>query len=339
MFWLGDPKLLFATASTPFGAHVCQRWGYPGTTLLAPKNPTHQLSLDILREPELLKQVIDYAGPGKLLRMVPYATTAEFLQLAETLRTRHGLTVRLPESPAPNLLWLRDHVDSKAGFRALAAECLPSTDLLPKGFACNDTCQAAEAVEWFLQMGQGCVVKADGGESGIGHTIFQPDHARGEAVRKVLDQNPFLRDDIIIVEQFIHASEDVSPSLEVYVPALTEGEPRITYLSRQCFTSFGRFAGVVVSRDLLKADWYPALVQAGTAMAAHLQKMGYVGHFDLDAVVDDAGPAFLTGDERTPHRRDLRARIRAAYLRSRLPEGCGPHEYQRIALPRHHLPG
>jgi hypothetical protein len=293
LFWLGDPKLLFATASTPFGEHVCRRWGYPGTILLAPKNPTHQLSLDILREPELLKQVIDYAGPGKTLCMVPYATTAEFYQLIEILRTCHGLTICLPESPTPNLLWLRDHIDSKAGFRALAAECLHSTQLLPKGFACKDTCQAAEAVNWFLQRGEGCVVKADGGESGIGHVIFQPALVHGEDVRSVLDQNPFLRDDIIIVEQFIHATVDISPSLEMYVPSIEEGQPRITYVSRQCFTSFGRFSGVVVSRDLLNADWYPPLAKAGMAMAAHLQKLGYVGHFDLDAVVDDAGRLFL----------------------------------------------
>ncbi len=293
LFWLGDPKILFATAPTPDAAEVCRRWGYPGTTLLAPSRPTHQLCMDVLRDPSLVACIRDYAGTARRIRLIPYAATAEFYRLAGTLQNKYGLEVVLPESPAPDLLWLRDYADSKAGFRALVSECLTSAEVLPPGFVCKDIRHAAGAVEWFLQRGEACVVKADGGESGIGHIAFHADLPRGEPVRKTLEKNPFLRNDNIIVEKYIQSRQDISPSLELFVPPASEGAPRITYLSRQHFTSFGRFAGVVVSRDLEKACWYPPLCKMGLKLANHLQELGYVGHFDLDAVVDDCDRLFL----------------------------------------------
>jgi phosphoribosylglycinamide formyltransferase 2 len=107
IFWLGDPKLLFVTAASPAADQVCRRWGYPGTLVVEPTNPTPQLSLDILREPQLLARILEHAGPGRTIRLIPYATTREFLQLAAELRGR-GLTILLPESPSPEKLWLRD---------------------------------------------------------------------------------------------------------------------------------------------------------------------------------------------------------------------------------------
>jgi hypothetical protein len=287
IFWLGDPKLLFVTAASPAAEQVCRRWGYPGTQVLEPAEPTPQLSLDILHEPQLLQCILAYAGPERTLRLVPYATTSEFLQLAAELRSR-GLTVLLPECPAPENLWLRDYADSKSGFRALAAECLEEADVCPQGFVCRDVKRAAAAVDWFLRQGRTCVVKADGGESGIGHALFAPESAREPAL-ETLQRNPFLRDDLILVEEYVHSPQGLSPSLEFFVPPAGQGCPQVTYVSQQTFSDFGRFAGVMVSRTLEQADWYPVLHRRGTRLAARLQALGYVGHFDLDAVVDERG--------------------------------------------------
>lgn len=292
-FWLGDPKLLFVTASSPGAELVTSRWGYPGTHVLAPQNPTHQLSLDIQNEPRLLEAIVAYAGSARTISLVPYATTAEFLQLAETLHTRYGLTVHLPESPAPENLGLRDYVDSKAGFRELAARIIPGDDVCPPGFICKETHQAAEAVDWFLSRGETCVVKANGGESGIGHSTFSPGEARLKPPLETLQQNPFLKNDLIIVEQFIASSEHTSPSLEFFVPPMGAGKPQVTYVSQQLFSEFGRFAGVLISQQQEQTDWYPVLLKRGMNLAAFLQEQGYVGHFDLDAVIDSRGHPYL----------------------------------------------
>ncbi|MBN1812136.1 MAG: hypothetical protein JXA14_09900 [Anaerolineae bacterium] len=295
LLWLGDPKLVFTTAPIPYAKRLCQRWGYPGTHTLCPANPSHQLSLDILREPDLLAQLIEYAGPKRTVQLVPYATTPEFLQLAETLRTEHGLTALLPESPPAERLWVRDYIDTKTGFRVLTSQWLSDSTLLPFGIVCQDMQQAAEAIRWFNANGQICVVKSNSGESGLGHMVLSPEENSVPAkyIRTKLWSNRFLRDDLIVVERYINSSGRLSPSLEMFVPPLGIGEPEITYLSNQLFGDFGRFAGVLVSRELPSSDWYPLLAESGLKIAERLQEMGYVGHFDLDTIVDDEGRLFL----------------------------------------------
>jgi hypothetical protein len=295
LFWLGDPKLVLTTSPIPYAKRLCQRWGYLGTHNLFPANPSHQLSLDILREPDLLAQLVEYAEPKRAVQLVPYATTPEFLHLAETLRTEHRLTVLLPESPPAERLWVRDYIDTKTGFRVLASQWLSgSTILLPFGIVCQNTQQAAEAIRWFNANEQTCVVKSNSGGSGLGHMVLSSkENVPVEDILSKLSSNRFLRDDLIIVERHINSSGQLSPSLEMFVPPLGAGEPEITYLSNQLFRDFGHFVGVLISRELQDSDWYPPLAKTGLKIAKHLQEMGYAGHFDLDTIVDDGGRLFL----------------------------------------------
>ena len=289
LFWLGRSKLLFTTAPVPGARQICDRWGYNATDLDSPSAPTHQLSLDILRDPGLIQRIVDYAGSARRVQLIPYATTREFYQLAETLANDHGLTVHLPESPAPDALWLRNYADTKAGFRSLVGQWLGSEARLPQGIVCRSVPQAAEVVTWFLSHGKDCVVKADGGESGIGHLVFRVAESTSGAVTGRLAGNPFLNSDLIIVEEFIPSSTGESPSLEFFVPRAGEGEPFVTYLSSQIFEQFGRFAGVLIGREMMRADWYDSLAARGLKVAREMQAAGYAGIFDLDCVVDDAG--------------------------------------------------
>ncbi len=289
LFWLGRRKLLFTTAPVPGARGICDRWGYDATDLLSPPEPTHQLSLDILRDPELIQRIVRFAGPGRSIQLIPYATTREFYQLAEALTNVHGLTVLLPESPRPEALWIRNYADTKAGFRSLVSRWLGSEARLPEGIVCRSVPQAAEVVTWFLARGKDCVVKADGGESGIGHLVFRVAEPASGAVLERLEGNPFLNNDLIIVEEFIPSSMGESPSLEFFVPPAGQGEPYVTYLSGQIFEQFGRFAGVLIGREMLREKWYDSLAARGLKIAHEMQAAGYAGIFDLDCVVDDAG--------------------------------------------------
>ena len=293
LYWMGNSKLLFVTADIPDVSYLCEHWGYRDTLVMAPRQSTHQLSLDILREPGLIRQIVEYAGPKKAINLIPYATTAEIYQLVETLRTEYGLTVFLPESPASEHLWLRDYIDSKVGFRTLVSRWVDAQELLTEAVVCRDLPQAADAVHWFASRGKDCVVKADRGESGIGHLVFSADTITSDVVKQKLLQDPFLKEDLIVVEEYISSAVQLSPSLELFVPPLGRGEPEITYLSKQLFERFGRFAGVLISRELLRSDWYATLAENGLKIARQLQALGYVGHFDLDAVVGDDGKIYL----------------------------------------------
>lgn len=295
LLWLGDPKLVFVTFPIPHAEYLCQRFGYQGTSFVAPQRPSPWLSLDILRESRLLTRLVDYAGAQRTVQLIPYATTPQFLRLVETLRTECGLNVLLPESPAPERLWLRDYIDTKVGFRVLASRWLSGADrLLPQGIVCQDANKAAAAIRWLCTNGRACVVKANGGENGIGNFILRSDDCSStEDILHTLRRNAFLRDDLIVVEEFITSENSVSPSLELFVPPWGAGRPEITYLSCQLFLEFGNFCGVLVSRELLDTRWYPPLAESGLLIATRLQEMGYVGHFDLDAVVDDEERVFL----------------------------------------------
>lgn len=291
--WLGSAKLVVSTAAIPHATYLQEQFGYADTVYAYPQQVQPSLCQSILDEPDLLAQVVGYARDGRL-QLIPYATTAQFMHLVQVLEREHGLTVLTPESPTADDLWIRDYVDSKVGFRLLAAACLPDQTLLPEGYVCQTVDQAAGVAWGFLQRGHPCVVKADKGESGLGHAILQP-HAYPTlaALHHELAQNSFLHGDLIIVEQYIHSSEMVSPSIELFVPPLGRGEPHITYISNQLFVTFGNFGGVLISGRLMQNNWYPPLADSSLRLGRHLQQLGYVGHFDVDAIVDDAGRLYL----------------------------------------------
>jgi hypothetical protein len=295
LLWAGDPKLVIVSYQIAHAELICKRLNFPYTTHAYPKNPTHYLSRDVLRESQLLEKIVAYAGEKRLVQLIPYATTPEFLQLVDVLRKDHQLDVRTPESPEKKDFWLRDYVDTKAGYRILASTWLADAeDLLPFGVACYNLDQAIRVAESFNSRGESCVLKADTGESGIGTFVIHPhDGELDEKTRQDLLRDPYFKGELIVVERYIPAREQLSPSLEVRVPRLGEGKPEVTYVSRQLFLKFGDFCGIQVDKSLYEAAWYPKLESSGLILARQLQALGYVGHFDIDCIVRDDGRVYL----------------------------------------------
>ncbi|HET7145459.1 MAG TPA: hypothetical protein VFI68_15680, partial [Anaerolineales bacterium] len=159
LLWAGDPKLVVVSYPIAHAELICKRLNFPNTTHIYPQNPTHYLSRDILRESSLLDKIVAYAGVNRLVQLIPYATTPEFLELVDVLRELHQLDVRTPESPEKKDFWLRDYVDTKAGYRILASTWLAdANDLLPFGIACYNLEQAIRVAESFSSRGESCVL-------------------------------------------------------------------------------------------------------------------------------------------------------------------------------------
>lgn len=291
LLWCGDPKLVYVSFPIAHSNWITGRLGYPNTRYFAPDNPTSYLCKDILRENSLLQGMLDYAGPNRELQLIPYATTPEFLDLVDVLRDTHQINVLLPESPDRDHLWLRDYVDTKAGFRLLASTCLPDADsLIPFGIVCNTLEEAARAVVWFIQRCQNCVVKPNSGESGIGFNLFKAESGLTQMeILAVLKNNSFFGSEPVVVEEYVYSPNQISPSPEVFVPRHGDGEPYIMYMTTQVLENFGEFFGIEVNQGLYSQAWYPDLERSSLTIAGQLQKMGYVGHFDLDCLVDKNG--------------------------------------------------
>ena len=295
LVWFGDDKLVLGSRPIPHAEFIYQQCGYRNTRYLSPENPSPWLCRDILEEPRLLQAIVDYAGAGRSVQLIPYATTPEFMALVEELRHNFGLTVLLPETPGPEALWVRDYIDTKVGYRVLAGRWLPDADtLLPEGFVCHTAELAADAAAWFAFHQRACLVKADIGENGIGNLVVLPEgQPSRDTLLERIQQHPFVGKNWITVEELVEAQQPLSPSLEVYVPPVGQGDPYVTYLSDQLFHEFGDFVGVIVSRELNARPWAQPLTEAGMRIGWKLQALGYVGQFDLDAVVNDDERIYL----------------------------------------------
>ncbi|MDD2922706.1 MAG: hypothetical protein PHQ36_10515, partial [Anaerolineales bacterium] len=180
-------------------------------------------------------------------------------------------------------------------YRILASAWLPDAHkLLPFGVSCYDLDHALQVAEWFSRRGESCVVKPETGESGISVFVSHPrEGGLDEGVKQAILTTPYFRNEAIIVESYIPAREQLSPSLEIKVPRFGEGKPEVTYVSGQLFLKFGDFCGVQVDKSLYEAAWYPTLEANGLLLAERLQELGYVGHFDLDCIVGDDGRVYL----------------------------------------------
>ena len=295
LLWAGDPKLVIVSYPIAHEQFITNRLNYQKTEHAFPKDPTYYLSKDIVREQHLVDRILEYTGEGRVINLIPYATTPEFYELVEFLRQLHGLSVHTPESPNKKNFWIRDYIDTKNGFRSLASLWLENADdLLTLGVSCYDMDQAIRVVEWYSQMGLACVVKADTGESGIGTVVVKPfsDKERDNVLNN-LKTDPYFADELIVVEKFVPSKETISPSLEIKVPELGVGVPEVTYVSKQLFLNFGDFCGIQVDKSLYESTWYKKLEKSGLILAKHLQEMGYVGHFDIDCIVGDDGHLYL----------------------------------------------
>lgn len=292
LLWLGDRKLVITEAPVAHLDYLRDRLGYSQLQHACPEHPSDSICADILREPALLQRIVDYAGDAAALRLIPYATTPAVHKLADVLRQAHGLTVYLPESPAPDRLWLREYVQTKLGFRMLVGQWMGNW--LPEGYVARSVAEAGAIAHTFLQRGQGCIVKANTGFLGIGHTVFRPEAALELAeICATLQQNPYYAEDLLIVEALIPSAQGLSPSAEVAVPANPSELPYLAAICAQQVLPSGAYAGEMVSPVWSNAPWYADLSAAALEVGQKLRAMGYIGHFDLDGIVDDAGTLYL----------------------------------------------
>lgn len=288
LLWGQATKLVITSVPAAHLAALSEHLGYGGVVHICPQAPSAHICLDILREPQLWQRLVDWADPINGLELIAYAATPEFFQLVAALEA-FGIAVWLPESPVPQFQWLVQYGSSKVGYRTLASRCF-SPRQVPEGYVAASNAEAGAIAHWFLSQSRPCLVKPNRGFLGIGHTQFQPQSQSLSQLQQQLALNPYLADDLQVVEAYIPSNPIQSPSVEVCIPPV--GSPDILMVCAQRFVGMGRYGGEVVSRSWQRADWYPTLLESAHIMACELQRMGYVGRFDLDGLVGQDGQLY-----------------------------------------------
>ena len=289
VFWLGGNKLILSSAAIENIETLSRRWGYAEVTALSPEKPSTQLSYDILDQKYLLNAIVKHAGDQGRITLISYAASVELYSLIGYLESELKIHVSTPEMPARDMLWLKHYIDSKVGFRMLVQKWIGGSHL-PEGYAATTPEMILELSRFFVRAGKGVAIKANIGGSGVGNMFFTPEQINSNDVDAAIERgDEFIPGTVYVVEELIPARDGVSPSLEFYVPEINSGPPILTYLCNQRFEESGRFAGVVIAPEYYQAPWYDEFKQVGEKIAAELQKAGYVGHFDIDAIIDEKG--------------------------------------------------
>jgi hypothetical protein len=296
LLWGGKDKVV--VTSMPIEpahlAYLQKVMGYGKFVNLYPQKPSDALCEDILREPELRRQIVAQCRGAGRLPLIAFVSSRKVCDVGDALR-REGLDIFTPECPPADLLWLRDKLDEKAGFRrffATIADQVPGVRL-PAGKVVKNTAEAAQTMVEFLNQGRPCLAKPNVSQSGVGFLILHPGEASDAAAIKArLDTNPQMTAGLMVVEELIDMDKGLgggSPSIEMRVPGDPRRDVEFMYLCGQILTPEGYFFGVEMYHDLVAAQVQRTIEAAGVAVARQVRQLGYVGVFDMDLVAGKDG--------------------------------------------------
>ena len=304
LLWRGGRKVV-VTSLPVEPAHLRylqEAMGYARLENLSPREPTDSLCADVLREGDLRAAIVARLRGSVEVRLIPFVAQPQVYAVAEALR-QEGIAVTTPECPPADLLWVRDYLDSKAGFRRFFASIQPRIEglRLPEGGVAQDPAGAARLAARFLDQGRACLCKPNNSQGGVGFLILQPGDLEGDvralrqAVRARLEADSQMRSGAIVVEELIAMDRSVgggSPSLEMCVPSDPARDVEFTYLCGQILTPSGYFYGVEMYDGVVSPALQHTLKAAGLAVAREVRRLGYVGIFDLDLVAGTDGELY-----------------------------------------------
>ncbi len=321
LLW-GGPRKLVVTSQPVAPAHLRylqQTLGYEELVNLSPHEASDALCEDVLREPGLQREIAARLRGQGPVSLISFVASQKVLDVADALRGE-GLEVETPECPPADLLWVRDYLDSKAGFRRFFT---PIQDQLhgvriPEGAVCESPAEAARIAGRFLAEGRGCICKPNNSQSGVGFHILRPGadvgavheppregdaagalHEGGAApeppLQARLEADSQMTCGCIVVEELIDMDPTIgggSPSIEMCVPADPARDVEFMYPCGQILTPSGYFFGVEMYRDVVSPALERTMEEAGLAAAREMRRLGYVGIFDMDMVAAKGGELY-----------------------------------------------
>lgn len=301
--WGGDDKIIITPTPIPepLLQHNIDKLGYKNIKNLWPKNPDIRLCNSVLDDPELVKVLIKVFQSNKDVKISSYSVTDDYLNLLRFFGERNvkWQVVNLPGTINP--LDVVREIDSKNGFREIAVNFFPKENIkLPRGFICKTEADVAKAIFFFLNIGNGFVIKVHSGESGWGVKIIDNDTIQKfteskvkDWLRELFESDPIWKFAPYVVEEYIPADKTIGGGFPSGEGHITDEGFVFDYNCGQEVTRDGSFEGVVLSNDIIPNAVNSGMRVGMEAIGNKLYSRGYRGVFDVDFAAGENGNLYV----------------------------------------------
>lgn len=270
--------------------------------IISPKQHSGQICLDILGDSSIMNLLKQLATSEKILTLIAYSSSPQFLQLLEELRCR-GFTVNVPESPDSASAWTVNFYGSKSGIRQLSQlSGATEPDLkMAEGmisYGLVDTSRVA--AQMYVKNG-GVVLKTNKGHSGAGVLIIPPGKLAKDFVfcqKHILNElkkEKYWEKFPIIVEKYIQPAITIGggfPNAEYKIHK--NGRVEFLFYCSMRVTKEGVFKGIEIHNDVLSDQVSAQVVDTGFYVGERYSEKGYRGYYDIDFVAAKNGELYVT---------------------------------------------
>jgi hypothetical protein len=250
-----------------------------------PSNPLLPLAERCLLDGAAFSQIAERTKRAGGLTIVPHIGMGSVWRLAAAIAGATGLDVCVA-SPPPRLT---RRVNDKLWFARLAAEVLGET-ALPPTYAAHGPAVLAHRIRSLARSAERVVVKVPDSAGSAGNVCLAAREVAGASLPDI--KNRILRilhaagwhDTYPLLVGVWEAPVLSSPSVQLWIPAITGGPPIIEGLFEQILEGEeGLFVGSVPAE--LPERWQRQLAEDAMRIASALQFLGYFGRCGLDTLL------------------------------------------------------
>ena len=250
-----------------------------------PGNPLLPLAERCLLDGAAFSQIVERTKWAGGLTIVPHIGMGSVWRLAAAVAEATGLDVCVASSPPR----LTRRVNDKLWFASLAAEVLGET-ALPPTYAAHGPAVLAYRIRSLARSAERVVVKVPDSAGGAGNVCLAAREVVGASLSDIKNRIlSVLRavgwyDNYPLLVSVWEAPVLNSPSVQLWIPAITDGSPIIEGLFEQILEGEeGSFVGSVPAE--LSERWQRRLAEDAMRLASALQLLGYFGRCSLDALL------------------------------------------------------
>jgi len=250
-----------------------------------PGNPLLPLAERCLLDRAAFSRIVERTKQAGGLTIVPHIGMGSVWRLAAAVAEATGLDVCVASAPPR----LTRRVNDKLWFTRLAAEILGET-ALPATYAAHGPAVLAQRIRSLARSAERVVVKVPDSAGAAGNLCLAAREVADAALSDIKSRMLHVlravgwHDTYPLLVAVWEAPVLSSPSVQLWIPAITDGPPIIEGLFEQILEGEeGSFVGSVPAE--LPERWQRRLTEDAMRLASVLQLLGYFGRCSLDTLL------------------------------------------------------